>query len=223
MVFDLDGVLVDTWRAHARAFADLWRLMGVAGPRYEDVAGRRTIEVIRETLPDATTLECDQLSELKRSQARAYMQCTPPRMPGATDLVLRLHAAGVDLGVATGASRANAEWLLERGGLVDFFSVIVTADDVPLGKPDPMPFREALMRMRALPANSLVVEDSLSGMQSGLEAGAAVVSVHSAQVVEHARFLGAFRDLRALANWLFRPSLPVSNLPQSRALGISAN
>lgn len=202
VVFDLDGVLADTSSAHERAYADVWRAAKVPGVPYFQIAGRRTQDVLKDVLADASDQERQKLVELKRSRARFYLETASTGMPGAQELLQALQKLEIRLGLVTGASRRGAQWLLERGGLAKFFRIVVTADDVSRGKPDAAGFCRALRDMRVRPEQALVVEDSHAGVQSALSAGAWVVSVHSGQSSSHSRFCGSFPTLRALHDWL---------------------
>lgn len=202
LVFDLDGVLVDTSKAHERAYSDVWRAARVPGVPYEYIAGRRTPDVLKDVLAGASEEERQHLLEFKRRRARLYLETADTQIPGAEELLWALRTRGVPLGLVTGATRRSALWLLERESLAHFFCVVVTADDVEHGKPDPAGFCRALQEMRVSPEHALVVEDSHSGIQSALSAGAWVASVHSRQSASHARFCGSFPTLRALHGWL---------------------
>ena len=216
IIFDLDGVLFDTSGAHERAYADVWRVANVTGVPYVQLAGRRTQDVLREVLVGTSEQYRQQLVEFKQSQARAYLETTDTPAPGAEQLLLALRQRGRALGLVTGGSRRGALQLLERGQIVHFFHVIVTADDVARGKPDPAGFSRALQELRVPAKRALVVEDSHSGILSALSAGTWVASVHSGQSVSHARFCGAFPTLRALHLWMKdnfeQASLPIVRL-----------
>lgn len=204
VVFDLDGVLADTSSAHERAFSDVWRAAQVPDVPYVRIAGRPTAEVLEQVLVDFTDDERRELLALKRSRARLYLESTDLRMPGAEELVEALNGLGVPLGLVTGASRRSTSWLIERLGLAPYLSVVVTADDVPRGKPHPAGFRHAMRKLRVAPEHTLVVEDSRSGIAAAARAGAWVACVHSEQSSAYGRFCGSFATLRALEAWMFQ-------------------
>ena len=202
MVFDLDGVLVDTSEVHAQAYAEVWRRAGLVGPSYADIAGRRTEEVVREVLADSTEQERAIWVEFKQTRARQLLETAPVRFAGALRVLSELAATNVPLGLATGASRLNVELLLARQGLARFFKSVVTADEVTRGKPHPMPFEQVTRELGVAVEQTLVVEDSGAGMRAAVAAGAAVVCVHTGLAITHPRFCGSFGTLDAVGGWI---------------------
>lgn len=199
-LFDLDGVLVDTTPCHARAFDALWDSIGVAGPAYDDIAGRRTLEVIRDYAGHLATSD-EQLEEwvrFKQQHARECLATVPLAFPDSAACLEAVHRAGRTIALGTGASRATTMAILDRLGWTHYFSVIVTADDVTRGKPSPDVHTLAIERSRMLPTHTLIIEDSRSGLDAAVATGADVVSVHTGLVAEGPNFRDAFADLRAV-------------------------
>jgi len=196
VVFDMDGVLVDTESCHREAYTELWRHVGIRGPSYRDIAGRTTREVVAAVTaalkPDPETL----LSwvHLKQESARRHVLQHDLLYDDVLDSVNRL-AKTYRLALATGGSRDTVEFVLRRLALAPFLEVVVTADDVSAGKPAPESYVRAMNESQVDPGATLVVEDSSAGLQAGLSSGAKVVSVRSGAELPHPRFLGHFRDL----------------------------
>lgn len=94
-----------------------------------------------------------------------------PRV-GLVELLLWAHSEHWRTGLVTSASHSYANAWLERFNLVKHFEVLVTSDDVESGKPEPEPYEKAMRALDCLPQNAVVVEDSESGVTSGLSAGA---------------------------------------------------
>jgi HAD superfamily hydrolase (TIGR01509 family) len=205
VVFDLDGVLVDTSACHAWAFNQLWRLCGIDGPAYGDgVAGRTTLDVVLEHTAHLQPSEGQVTEWVAFKQARV-LECFERRdidFPDVLPVLRALREGGVDMAVATGASRARTTVILERLGVDTWFRSIVTADDVRAGKPDPETYAAAIERARAEPSRTGVVEDSPSGVESALAAGAHVASVRTGIHSDHPRFLFALRNLHELTDAL---------------------
>lgn len=200
LIFDMDGVLVDTSGCHRRAYEDLWIQIGVTGPSYESIAGRKTNEVIAsvaaELKPSASQIE--QWTDFKQTQAR---QCLAMETIAYSDTMPSLTAiarSGIPLALATGASRPTAELLLKRLGVFDCFRVVLTAEDVRNGKPEPEIYLNILARLAVHPAKTLVIEDSLAGLHAAFASEAYVASVRTGNKVDHPRFIGAFPDVRTL-------------------------
>jgi HAD superfamily hydrolase (TIGR01509 family) len=114
-----------------------------------------------------------------------------PAVRGVEGFVAALAGAGVPRGVATSASRGDADTLLRELGLARFFEVIVTADDVRLGKPDPGVYLEAARRIGVAPGACVVFEDSLVGVLAARRAGMRAIGVATAHTPGELRAAGA--------------------------------
>ncbi len=197
VVFDMDGVLVDTTPCHRRAYESLWNHLGIAGPAYEAIAGRRTVDVVREFAAEqvSTDSQIEQLVDLKQEAARALLASEPIVFDDSERTVRRLADSGFALALGTGASRRGVSIVLDRLACASLFEAIVTADDVSRGKPDPEVFERACTLSGHDPEEALVIEDSFQGIEAGLSAGCYVVAVRSK--IDHAaqRFLGTFPNL----------------------------
>jgi HAD superfamily hydrolase (TIGR01509 family) len=187
VIFDFDGVLVDSERLHFRAQRDALLSEGIAIEEdeyfqhylaYDDRGALRTaLERHGQTANRA------QVEELARRKARIFATLLPqvPFFPGVRELVRAL-AAEVPLAVASGARRPEIEAILSAGGLRDAFAAIVGADDVRNTKPHPEPYLAAMNHLSSLaprlsPADCLVFEDSVPGIVSALAAGMKVVAI----------------------------------------------
>lgn len=199
-LFDLDGVLVDTTPCHARAYADTWADLEIAGPPYERIAGRRTVDVVREVTrvlnPGDDLVQ--KWVRRKQERARECMGREDLAYADARRVVASLSQRGARLAIGTAASRLTTLAILERAGWREAFSVVVTADDVPVGKPDPGVFLEAMRLSDVRPDQTLIAEDSRSGLAAAEVSGAWFGSVRSGIAVASERCLGVFADLEAL-------------------------
>jgi sugar-phosphatase len=173
ILFDLDGVLVDStgsvdrqWRAWAREH-------GIDEQEVIDVAhGVRTIEVIRRVAPhiDAET----EVLRLERREADDHDGVFV--MPGAVELVRSIPEG--QWGVVTSGTRLLASARLQWAGL-PLPRVLVTAEDVTNGKPHPEPYLRGAQLMGAKPEDCLVIEDAPAGIQSAQAGGMKVVGLTS--------------------------------------------
>lgn len=200
IVFDMDGVLVDSVSCHAQAYRDLWtRISESNGPPYSEIAGVRTVQVVREVTAHRHPSDAEVADWVQFKQARAR-QCLQglKAFPDVLPSLQKLEAAGCRFAVGTGASRVTTDLLLGQGGLDRFFPVTVTADDVSRGKPDPETFVLAIAKSGGNPDHSLVVEDSDAGLAAGAASGAWTASVRSGERIQHPRFLGSFPDVAGL-------------------------
>ncbi len=200
-LFDFDGTLVDSSPLHAEAYRKVLEKRRpdlVAGFDYHALKGKTTragyaaLGVPEADLDAFTTAKQTIFREAVAAE-RMYI------MPGATDLLNALAAQGDTLFLVTSGSLGSVSAALKAASLSDLFTGMVTADDVTRGKPAPDPFLLCLERFGLDPKQSVVVEDALSGVQSGHAAGLPVIAVHDTSLKGAAEMF--FPDLDALRNW----------------------
>ena len=137
-----------------------------------------------ETMRDRLGLELP-VPEIERAVVDAmverYRHEGAPTIPGAVEAVRRI-AAVLPTALASSSHRRVIDASLAATGLADVFEVVVSSDDVAHGKPAPDVFLEAARRLRADPATTLVVEDSLNGLKAGRAAGMTTVLVPNRSV-----------------------------------------
>ena len=173
LLFDMDGVLVDSTPAVARVWSVWARKYGLDPETVVKLAhGRPSISTIRELLPRADHDAEDR--EVERMEIADVKDIVA--LPGAAQL---LHSLPADrYAIVTSATRALAEVRLREAG----FSIpehLVTARDVPRGKPYPDPYLKGTQLLGVQPAECVVVEDAPSGIRAGKAAGAPVVALRT--------------------------------------------
>jgi HAD superfamily hydrolase (TIGR01509 family) len=199
-LFDLDGVLVDTTACHARAFEALWRSIGVTGPEYATIAGRRTEEVVREVAGRRATSP-DEFAgwvRFKQQHARDCLASVPVAFEDSGICLEALRCANRTLALGTGASRGTTTAILARQGWTRLFAAVVTGDDVTRGKPMPDVHARAIELAHAEPSHTLIIEDSRMGLAAAVATGADVVSVRTGLTADAPNFRGAFPDVRSV-------------------------
>ena len=186
ILFDLDGVLVDSTRSVERQWRAWAREQGIDGDRVMTVGhGVRAIEVIRAVAP-----HLDAAAEARKLESReAADRDGVAVMPGAVELV-RTIPDGLWC-VVTSGTRHLASARLQLAG-IPVPSVMVAADDVTNGKPNPEPYLRGA-EILGVPATECVVfEDSASGTKSGRAAGCTVIGTtfsHSIEELSAAHYL----------------------------------
>jgi HAD superfamily hydrolase (TIGR01509 family) len=182
VVFDCDGLLLDTESAWSRSEAVLYRrygaqftlehkreLVGTAGTRADEIVERHLGLPGRGADLRAELLEIV-LAEVARS--------APPQ-PGARELVAALRAEGVPIGVASNSPSQLVELALSVAGFDGVFASVVTVDDVAHPKPAPDIYLESCRTLGADPAGAIALEDSQTGTGAALAAGMFVIGVPS--------------------------------------------
>jgi len=202
VLFDLDGVLIDSTPAHAGAYADVMARHGLAQVDYAKLAGRPTREVFAELGFEGSGL--DEIVREKQEAAREILRSETPLFPGAQALLEGLHGKQVRLALVTGGSRETVRVVVERFGLDAWLGSVVTGEDVERGKPAPDSFLEACARLDVLPEEALCVEDSASGLRSARAAGVPTCLVARADVSPSLASLAdaVVEDLPALSHCL---------------------
>lgn len=179
VLFDMDGVLVDSSSLHERAYEQVFKEAGISFPRVARAAvreGKTRSEVIALGAPGASAATRRQLFLAKpKALATVLQDAGDVTMPGATQTVRALADAGISIGIVTN-SGAPGLWL-DAVGIKDMVSVVVTSDDVSSPKPSPEGFLLAAQRLGVSPARCMVFEDSYDGWLAALRARMQVVLV----------------------------------------------
>jgi beta-phosphoglucomutase-like phosphatase (HAD superfamily) len=204
IIFDMDGVLVDSTPCHRLAFERLWQLCGIRGPAYEAIAGRRTREVVEEVTAalKPSRRQVDEWVSFKQACAREVLATRTLTYDDAIPALRAIARCGIPLALGTAASRASVHLVLGKPGWDSLFSDVVTGEDVTAGKPNPEIYETIMSRAAASPDRCVIVEDSAAGIEAAIAAGARVACVRSGLEVDDPAFLGSFEDLRELMLFL---------------------
>lgn len=198
VIFDMDGVLVDSGAHHREAWMRLLAELGVV-PRpgfWRRTIGRTSIEAVPLLLGEPVgPAEARRLADRKHAHYVRLAGGGLPAVAGVVAFVETVRAHAVPLAVATSARRSDARALLGPLGLFDRFDAIVTAEDVTRGKPDPEIYRLAASRLGAAPEGCLVFEDAIVGVQAARSAGMRVIGVATAHEPSELVAAGAERAI----------------------------
>ena len=193
VVFDMDGVLVDTehlWDEVREALTEEWggrytpeaqeAMMGMSSPEWsrylhEVVGLREPPEVIN--------------AEVVRRMLERY-EMDLPVVPGAVEAVRRLAAAGYRLAVASSSNRELIDAVLRRLELTSVFDVTVSSEEVAKGKPAPDVYLETARRLGVPPGRCVAIEDSASGIRAAHSAGMRVIAYPNRHYPPAAEVLG---------------------------------
>jgi len=203
VIFDMDGVLVDSHAVHRQAWRTFFQTLGrdVSESEMDFILdGRKRQDILRHFLGDCPEPELEEFGRCKDCIFRRMRLEVVP-IPGAVRMVRALHAEGIALALATSASRSRAHSTLADLGVLDCFQQIVTGEDVLLGKPDAAIYRLARSRTGLEPEHLLAVEDALSGIRAAVGAGLRCLGIASHESAENLTAAGAARvvaDFEAL-------------------------
>jgi beta-phosphoglucomutase len=180
VIFDVDGVLVDSYEAHFRAWQKFAEALGlsITEDQFAWSFGLRNPEIIRALWPDALSEdEIPKWSDWKEERYREILAADFPAVDGAADLVDALAAAGFALAIGSSGPPENVEVAVDGLDRADLFAATVHGKEVERGKPDPEVYLTAAERLGIAPGRCAVVEDAPAGIEAARRAGMAAVGL----------------------------------------------
>lgn len=192
LLFDLDGTLADTDRLHEQAWLEGLAQHGIQGDHayYQtQISGGLNPEIVRRLLPQLSEAEGEAFLVQKEARFRELAAGVGP-LPGLGELWNWAQSRGLRRALVSNAPRVNALFMLERLGLK--FDALVLSEELPAGKPDPLPYRTALEQLGIGPHAALAFEDSPSGVRAAVGAGIRTVALTTGHRPEALEQAGAF-------------------------------
>ena len=180
VIFDWDGVVIDSSAHHARSWEILAARRGFTLPadHFKRGFGKKNNAII-PALGWAT--EPADVDALAREKEEIYRELVRDHgiapLPGVRDLLGALRDESIPCAIGSSTERANLDLLLDLMDLRRFFGVIVSGEDVADGKPDPAIFLRCAALLAAAPGDCVVIEDALVGIEAARRAGMPVVAV----------------------------------------------
>jgi HAD superfamily hydrolase (TIGR01509 family) len=179
VIWDMDGVLVDTGDLHYRAWEQVLSEEGIyfSPSEFRRTFGMHNASILEMLLgkpPDLATLW--RIGDRKEALFRDFIRGQAAPMPGVLLWLVRLHQRGVPQAVASGAPPENIEFLVDELGIRAYFSALVSSEGMP-GKPDPAVFLAAAGRIGVPAQRCVVVEDGLPGLDAARRAGMRCIGV----------------------------------------------
>jgi beta-phosphoglucomutase len=182
LVFDMDGVILDSNPLHRQAWQLYNRRFGIETDEamQQRMYGRRNDEIVREFFGPRLSLE--EIAAHGAAKEEVYREMLEPILaetlvPGVREFLQR-HAAE-PVGLATNAEPANVDFILDRGGLRAYFRVVVDGHQVQHPKPHPEIYLRVAELLSIAPRNCIVFEDSFSGVEAARAAGARIVGLRT--------------------------------------------
>jgi beta-phosphoglucomutase family hydrolase len=195
VIFDVDGVLTDSYDAHFRSWQWLFAELNAdfTEDQFRQTFGRTNRDIFAELYPgqmSAEEVRC--LGDRKEVFYRDIVSQTFTPLAGAVELIDALDAAGVKLAVGSSGPPENIQLTLDKLGRADRFAATVTGRDVTRGKPDPQVFLLAAERLSIPPERCAVIEDAPQGIEAANRAGMTSIAVTGTAPREklvHAQFI----------------------------------
>ena len=180
VIFDMDGVLVDSYRAHLLSWQQSARHFGLemTEPQFAATFGQTTPEIIRHWWPGAVDEEgAAKWDRIKEADYRDILRADFPAMDGAAELLRALHAAGFRLAIGSSGPPENVALVRELLDGAGHFDATVDARQVTHGKPHPEVFLTAARKLALAPRDCAVVEDAPAGVEAARRAGMAAIAL----------------------------------------------
>jgi len=190
VIFDFDGVITDSEILHFRAFNVVLAPHGLELTKkeyYTKYLGLSDVDCLRALIDEGRLgIEKDQIQDLISKKTRIYeklAQTDGQLIEGVSEFLDMLRTAQIPIAICSGSLRAEIEFVLRDAGLRDLFDVIVSAEDVSRGKPDPEGFLLALQQLNEstvapiTPGKCIVIEDSHWGLEAARGAQMRTIAV----------------------------------------------
>ncbi|GAB4044206.1 beta-phosphoglucomutase [Spirosoma jeollabukense] len=191
-LFDLDGVIVDTAIYHYQAWKRLANELGfdISEEFNEQLKGVSRMESLDLILAHGgLTLSDEKKNELAAQKNQWYLELVSRMtsddiLPGVATFFSQVRKAGLQ--TALGSVSKNAPLILERIGMADAFDAVIDGTKITKGKPDPEVFTKGAAELEVSPAECVVFEDAVAGVEAGKRGGMFVVGLGSPDVLTQA-------------------------------------
>lgn len=206
IVFDWDGTVMDSTAVIASSIQAACRDLGLPIPSDDDarhVIGMGLVQALQHAVPSAPENMYEPLADRYRHYFLSQDQ-TIPLFEGAADTIAELHAAGHQLGVATGKSRKGLERVMDSSGLRGYFQASRTPDET-FSKPHPAMLLEIMDELGVAPGRTLMIGDTTHDLQMAVNAGVDAVAMthgaHPEQQLRELKPLAMVDDFDGLRAW----------------------
>ena len=184
VIFDMDGVIVDTEPVHHYAYFQHFKELNieVSAEMFASFTGNSTKNVFQK-IKDyfQISIETETLVQRKRTIFNEAFDTKEDLflLEGVEDLIKKLHQSGLQLILASSASKVTIDRVFKRFQLHSYFSHIISGEDFPESKPNPAIFNEAVRLSNTPKENCIIIEDSTNGIKAAHAAGVFCVGYKS--------------------------------------------
>lgn len=187
VIFDMDGVIVHSNPVHKVILQEFCKKHGkelTDEMLREKVYGRTNQDWIPNVFGDISDETIQQFADEKEQMFRDVFKPQEHVVPGLFEFLDALDEAGYKKVVATSAPAENEDYILKELGISNRFDAVLNSSHVTKSKPNPEPYLKAAAAIDVDPSECIVIEDSISGVESGLNAGATVVGITTTHTKE---------------------------------------
>ena len=193
ILFDFDGTIANTEPLHYKTWKETLKDYGVeTDPKFykQHISGRTNPAIIQNLLPQLSPTEAEKVANEKEAKFREMAVSLQP-LTGLLDFIKWIKYNKLQKAIVTNSPPENAKFLLGFLSLKDTFPLLISGAVMPVGKPDPAPYKLCLEKLEISPKEAIVFEDSRSGIKSAVGAGIYTVGVSSTHEPESLLEVGA--------------------------------
>ncbi len=195
IIFDLDGVIVDTAKYHYLAWKKLANQLGFdfthdQNELLKGVSRAKSLEILLEIGNiSLSSSEKEQYMHQKNEEYLAYIQKMDDSeiLPNMMSLLQHLKKQGIS--IALGSASKNAKLILNTLNITSYFDVIVDGNEVTTAKPDPEVFLMAAKLMNKNPDECIVIEDATAGIEAAIAANMLCIGIGNKEILKEADFV----------------------------------
>jgi beta-phosphoglucomutase family hydrolase len=179
-IWDMDGVIVDSVEYHFQAWREEFAKKGVDYTMAEFLRhfGQRNDTIIKDAMGAGTPMSVvTAVNDAKQANYRGRIAGHVQAEPGAVELIKALQGRGVRQAIASSSPSENIEVVLGELNIRDCFQATVYGNEVPEGKPSPQIYLRAAEKLGVAPANCVVLEDAIAGVEGARRAGMKCLAV----------------------------------------------
>lgn len=195
VIFDMDGVIVDSNPFHKKALLQFCQKHGINITEKEmktSVFGRTNKEWLTDVFGNIPYEKLKRLEDEKEALFREiYLPYIKP-VKGLIEFLEMLKDNRIRIAIATSAPKSNVDFTLSQTGISDYFQTIIDGDSITHSKPHPEIYLTTANKIGVSPDNCVVIEDSLSGIEAAKKAGCKVIGItttHPKSELDHTDFV----------------------------------
>ncbi len=197
VIFDLDGVLVDTGKFHKQSWFDLAEEEGfeMTDEFFDETFGMQNEQIIPELAgKDISAEKIKQMSDWKEARYRKLIAGKLELLNGVYETIVNLKNSGFILAIGTSTPKINLDFLLDNVDIREYFDAFVTGEDVQNGKPAPDTFLKAAEKLNVNTEKCIVIEDAIPGVKAAKNANMKVIAVTTTRKREQLKEAGIIVD-----------------------------